>query len=204
MEKDYDPIFIFLTVDVRYLHDIGKKYFYCAKKLFEENNPQESLHPFCLLTTTAAELFLKVIISSDICEEINGLEKDNASIKNMVSDELKCCGHNIKRLIERSKIRDEFKISQLEETSNGFVNEYRFFNDNKPICLKDSESIRFGSLARKQDLAQFVQLHFSPQTVGFLDKLSYYSFSRISEVINILKSAKKNDESGLVKDVSAL
>lgn len=195
MADDYNPVFTFLAVDIHYLHDIGKKYFYCAKKLFEENEPQESLHPFCLLTTTAAELFLKVIISSNICKEMNGLEKDSASIKTIVSEELKCYGHNIKRLIERSQIKDEFKISQLEEASNGFVNEYRFIIDNKPVFLKDSESVRFGSLAKKQDLAQSVQFHFSAQIVDFLDKLSYFSFSKTNEVINIFRGSNENKSS---------
>ena len=76
MTENNNPIFTFLAADVYYLHDIGKKYFYCAKKLFEENNPQESLQPFCLLSTTAAELFLKVIIISnsiDYNEEVEYL-----------------------------------------------------------------------------------------------------------------------------------
>ncbi|MBU3934738.1 hypothetical protein KKC00_02145 [Patescibacteria group bacterium] len=192
MADDYNPIFTFLAVDIHYLHNIGKKYFYCAKKLFEENNQQKSLHPFCLLATTSAELFLKVIIASNICKEMHGLEKDDANIKTIVSEELKCYGHNIKKLIEKSQIKDEFKISQLEEASNGFVNDYRFMIADKLICFKDSESVRFGSLAKKQDLAQSVQFHFSDQIVDFLDKLSYFSFSKMNEVINTLRSSNEN------------
>jgi len=66
MEEDYSPVFIFLAADISYFHHIGRNYFNCAKKLFEENYPQESLLPFCLLATTAAENFLKVIIATNI------------------------------------------------------------------------------------------------------------------------------------------
>lgn len=195
MADNYNPIFTFLAVDIYYLHDIGKKYFYCAKKLFEENNPQESLQPFCLLATTAAELFLKVIITSNICKELKGLEKDDTNIKTVIIEELKCYGHNIKKLIEKSQIKDEFKISQLEEASNGFVNDYRFIIAEKLICFKDSESVRFGSLAKKQDLAQSVQFHFSAQIVDFLDKLSYFSFSEMNKVVNTFRGSNESKSS---------
>jgi len=108
----------------------------------------------------------------------------------VVSNELKNYGHNIKRLIEVSNIRDEFKISELEDFYNEFVHDYRFIQDGKLIFLKDSESIRFGSLAGKTDLAQSVQYHFSQPIVDFLEKLSHFSFSKLTEAKNIFKNRK--------------
>jgi len=188
MDEKRSKTFSFLAEDAGYLHNSGKKYFYCSKKLFGENNPEESLLPFCLLSTTAIELFLKVIIAADICKSIDGLEKDDTNIKTIVSDELKGYGHNIKKLIERSQIKNQFNISQLEEVNNGFVNDYRFIFEDKPVFFKDSESIRFGSLAKKQDLTQSAQFHFSPQIVDFLEKMSYFSFSKLNEAINVLRN----------------
>ncbi|MDP3882868.1 MAG: hypothetical protein Q8Q48_02325 [Candidatus Staskawiczbacteria bacterium] len=187
---DSNPAFNFLAVDIGVFYFNGRKYLNCAKKLFEENNAEESLVPFCLLASTAAEIFLKIIIAVNICENLKDLEKNNSNTKEIVNEELKNCGHDIKKMVEKSGVKDQFKITQLEEVSNEFVSDYRFLQNGKPIFLKNSESIRFASLAKKPDVTQSVQYHFSPQIVDFLEQLKNFAEQRTTFVIGLYKEDK--------------
>ncbi len=128
-----------------------------------------SLYPFCLLTTNALELFLKVIIATDICIQINSQKKEiNDSIKQVVIEKLKTYRHDIKKMIDESGIKEECKITKVKKYSNNFVNDYQlYFDDGNLLCFKDSESIRFGSLAKKQDIAVSSSLHFNKEAVDF-------------------------------------
>src|SRR3989344_657422 len=188
--KNNSQIFTFLSSSGNYFYFISEKYFCCAEKLFKENKPEESLLPFCLLTVTACENFLKIIIVSDMCKNLNGLEKDDSDIKTTVMEEIRSYGHNIKKLIEKSLIKDRFEISELEEFSNGFVSDYRFVSKGRKIFLKNSESIRFGSLAKKQDLSQSGKIYFCPETIEFLKELKELSSSKLKNTLDIIRSSQ--------------
>ncbi len=92
-------------------------------------------------------------------------------------------------MINESDISDRFRINKVEKISNDFVNDYRLYlNNGNTLCFKDSESIRFGSLAKKQDLIVSPFLHFDEGIVIFLEDLSEFSFSIMNKGINIFKN----------------
>lgn len=194
MKNNYDSILSFLTVDLHFLHYIGKQYFYCAEELFKENKPEKSLYPFCLLSTTALELFLKVIIATNICLELDK-RKEKIDVKQSIMKKLKKeYSHDIKEMIDKSGIKGKYKINKVERCSNKFVNDYRLHFKNGTIsCFKDSESIRFGSLAKKPDLSVSSILHFNKDIVVFLEDLSKFSFQKKIEACKYFKNAIKRN-----------
>lgn len=182
-----NPVFSFLAVDIGYLYSIARDYYHSAKKQQETWNPQ-NLHSFCLLVTTSAELLLKSIIATNICLE----EKDNihskSTIKELVVKKFKKLDHNIKKLIEESGIIQEFSIVKIDEVKNGFVSDYRIYLESREvIALKDSESVRFGSLAKDKDLAVLIDPHLSGNIINFLDDLEKFYIKKHREVLNIVK-----------------
>ncbi len=186
---DNNTDFKYIISDIYLLFYIGKQYSDCAKKLLEENNQPEFLYSFCLLSTNALELFLKVIIAIDFCIDTKNTENNIKDLKERVIDKLKKYGHDIEKMINDSGIKDEFKIKKIQKFSNSFLNEYRIeFLNNNLLCFKDSESVRFGSFAKFQDVSVSFTPNFNKNIVDFLEKLSEFAFLKFSNSVNILKS----------------
>ncbi|MHA1372592.1 MAG: hypothetical protein ACTSRA_23085, partial [Promethearchaeota archaeon] len=89
MYRGNNIIYNFLSDHISLLRTIGERYFNCAEKLFKENDPKNSLYPFCLLATTALELFLKVIIAVDICIKEKDIKNGGENVKTMIVKKLK-------------------------------------------------------------------------------------------------------------------
>lgn len=174
-------------VHLGYLRRIAISYYEGTLLIYERGKPQKLLHSFCLLTSTSLELFLKVIIAADICKREKNNEHTERSIREKVDNHLRGRGHNLKKLIEDAGIKSECNIKKVQITDNEVVNEYRIIFENDEVCcFKDSESVRYGSLASKKDIAVWVGANYNKRFINFLNKLKILSEERLQAVIDIL------------------
>ncbi|MFH1824408.1 MAG: hypothetical protein ABH873_04185 [Candidatus Firestonebacteria bacterium] len=190
MKKENEKKRTFLTENIFVLWTMASRYFETIENLYKENKPERDLYAFCLLATTSLELFLKVIIAADFVETTDiDTEED---IEAMTIKKLKFFGHSISRLIEENGIKDYFGIKEIKEVNNGTLHDYRLiFNEEKVCCFKDSESVRFGLIARKKDMALFVHIHYTDEIIDFLKKAKDISYKKLNEKINSLQGSNK-------------
>jgi len=116
------------------------------------------------------------------------------AIRKTIMCELIKLGHNIKDALIKADIGNKFGIDKVEEIPNGkimtFVNEYRIHFKNKNIIsLKDSEAVRYGSLASKKDIA--ITHLGNREIVEFLNELDTFVQNKIVETQKIFKELDK-------------
>lgn len=182
IEKEIKQNPVFLMVgNVNYLWSIAEGYLESIKELSKN---QGNFYAIELLSTTATELFLKVIIASDIC-----LMNEDAGpcIKKMIDDKFRTLGHCIDDLFNSNvEVMNKMNIDYIKvENSNGCINEYRiFFKNGSYVYLKNLESIRYGAFASNPNLSNgFNNLNL----IDFLVSLSIIAFDEKREKFNKLK-----------------
>jgi hypothetical protein len=171
----------FLLIDLSFLKVIASNYTDGLIVLRNsKEGPEKFLYPFCLLATTALELFLKVIIGAEMCAREGVTKKE-------IEEFLKRKGHNISQLIKEASIQKDCRIQKVEIERNGIVSDYRIFFDDGEFCyFKDSESIRYGALAKRKDIAVFIGFHYKDKIIDFLKDLEDLSEERINSSKNTL------------------
>ena len=174
-----------IMVEIRYLWTIADKNIKSVLFLNKNFSP-DYVYSIELLSVQAVELLLKVSLASNMC----CLNKDKTPeyIKDTINKTFKNHGHDIKKLFDSNKsLITKLGISHVESFNNSFVNEYRiFFKYGKIICLKELESIRYGSFATKQNVANGF---FEEYLFSFLHILSENIHNIITETEIILRKS---------------
>lgn len=179
-EITQNPVFLIMG-DVGYLWSIANGY---LKSIKELSKNYENFYAIELLSTTATELFLKVIIASDVCLKN---KKAGSCIKKLIDDKFRNLGHRIDDLFNSNiEVMNKMDIDYIKvENSNGYINEYRiFFKDGKYVFLKNLESIRYGAFASTPNLMNGFN---NPNLIDFLESLSMIAFEEKREKFNKLK-----------------
>lgn len=172
---------------INYLYIIANDYLKGAENLKKHmNSGSELFHSCCLLISTSLELLIKTYIAIDEFKKQKQKVGSEELIYKAIVERLKNCGHDIKKCIENEaiEIKKWFSINKIEKHHDEFVCEYKvIFKDGKKLFFKDTESIRYGSFARKQNV-MVSPYNCSDETFEFLNILSCFIGERKRKLYN--------------------